>query len=412
MKPHSTESLASHTEPVKKSPKLAPQGMIDIDALTIPERKRNVTKAGVEALKASIAKVGLLQPVVVWNDSGKPTLSGGQHRVQAMRELGHTRIAYRLSTAKNALEAELAQLDENLVRSELSPSQRAAWQLRRKEVYLQLNPKSDKKGGGGGAKGGKANKPESYQSHAAKIQRVAPRTIEKQVAVADNLKEAGVDVAELAGTPLDAERTLHQIGRIAKEQPEAARVIAEAAIEEGPETPKAESKAAALLDIATAGVHVTELEETPLDDPEALREVAELAKDDPEAAREVVQEAVQEKGTKPEASKVRAKLKAKVAEKPKTAKAASGAAVLKIQEPRETRRETPPEPMDYAAVEETRLARLGEARDLLGTVALNLGMLPASKLDDAFARILDLNRFVNTFKVACTEELAPQPVEG
>ena len=63
----------------------------------------------------------------------------GSHRLQACDLLGHSEIAC-IVVDDDDLHAELAMIDENLVRSELSPTERARQTARRKESMWSFIP--------------------------------------------------------------------------------------------------------------------------------------------------------------------------------------------------------------------------------------------------------------------------------
>lgn len=90
----------------------------------------------VEELARSIATVGLLQPLVVAEDG---TLLAGYHRYLAVRELGWREVPVQVVDLEG-LRAELAALEENLVRHELTELERAEHLRRQKEIYEALHP--------------------------------------------------------------------------------------------------------------------------------------------------------------------------------------------------------------------------------------------------------------------------------
>ncbi len=98
------------------------------------ERKRPLRD--VSALARSIQEVGLMQPIVVTQDR---VLIAGLHRLEACRLLGWTEIAHRTVKADD-LRRELGEIDENLVRNELTVLERAQHLKRRKEIYEALHP--------------------------------------------------------------------------------------------------------------------------------------------------------------------------------------------------------------------------------------------------------------------------------
>ncbi len=66
-----------------------PLNLIDIAEENVRKTKQ---KAGLEELKASIEKIGLIQPVVVIPDNGRFKLIVGQRRYLAFTELGKEKI--------------------------------------------------------------------------------------------------------------------------------------------------------------------------------------------------------------------------------------------------------------------------------------------------------------------------------
>ena len=101
---------------------------------------RDVRPIQVELLARSIEQVGLIQPIVVRAvvDDGFEVIAG-MHRLSAFRLLGKDDIPAIIRTDDD-LHAELALIDENLVRNELSPAERAIAISRRKAIYEALHP--------------------------------------------------------------------------------------------------------------------------------------------------------------------------------------------------------------------------------------------------------------------------------
>lgn len=73
-------------------------------------------------------------------------LIAGNHRVEACRSLGLADIAAFI-VHDDDLKAELAMIDENLCRAELTPSDRARWTARRQAIYEGMHGKAKAKGG-------------------------------------------------------------------------------------------------------------------------------------------------------------------------------------------------------------------------------------------------------------------------
>jgi ParB/RepB/Spo0J family partition protein len=92
-------------------------------------------------LASSIKDVGLRQPINVRLVGADYEVRGGLHRVEAFRHLGFETIPA-IVTDDDDLRAELAEIDENLIRNELSPAERAIAISRRKVCYEALHPEA------------------------------------------------------------------------------------------------------------------------------------------------------------------------------------------------------------------------------------------------------------------------------
>lgn len=122
---------------------------IPVDRVEVGRRLRDVSEKQVSALIASIGDVGLLNPITVYPrkviDAGIAVdgygLVAGAHRLEAVRRLGHTEVAAQIVTMGD-LERQIAECDENLCGSVLSPGERARFTARRKEAYEALHPEA------------------------------------------------------------------------------------------------------------------------------------------------------------------------------------------------------------------------------------------------------------------------------
>ena len=104
-----------------------------------------------QSLAESIAQVGLLQPIVITPDR---RLVAGAHRLAAYRELGRKRIPALVTNVKG-LWLELAEIDENLQRNDLSK-----WELdkhlnRRVELLSEIGQWRGRGGDGSNQHGSK-----------------------------------------------------------------------------------------------------------------------------------------------------------------------------------------------------------------------------------------------------------------
>ena len=95
---------------------------------------------------------GQLQPIII---TGSGALVCGYHRLEAARLLDWTEIEVRVLDL-SPVEAELAELEENLVRSELTVLERGEHYCRRKSLHEKLYPETRQGGAPGLPGGGKA----------------------------------------------------------------------------------------------------------------------------------------------------------------------------------------------------------------------------------------------------------------
>lgn len=93
-----------------------------ISSIKINKRKRNINQAKVTELAQSIAEIGLINPITVLADG---TLIAGLHRLEAVKSLGLSDIDCHVVSFDDAIDAELAEIDENLMRNELSVLEQA-----------------------------------------------------------------------------------------------------------------------------------------------------------------------------------------------------------------------------------------------------------------------------------------------
>src|SRR5262245_3297339 len=93
------------------------------------------------ALTESMSAVGLLYPIHVRWEGGHYKLISGYHRLKAAKQLKWDAIPAYIFTG-DALEAELIEIDENLIRKELTAAERSQHLARRKEIYEAAHPET------------------------------------------------------------------------------------------------------------------------------------------------------------------------------------------------------------------------------------------------------------------------------
>src|SRR5262245_42275181 len=115
------------------------QAAITIAAIiVISDRMRQLRPEVVDELAESIKAQGLLCPILLRRRaSGGLVLVAGHHRLEAARKLGWIVIPAIILDEIDADRARLAEIDENLIRAELSPAERAMHTAERKRLYGQ-----------------------------------------------------------------------------------------------------------------------------------------------------------------------------------------------------------------------------------------------------------------------------------
>ena len=111
-----------------------------ISEIVINNNRRKVDEGKVEALAESIKQLGLINPITVNSNN---VLIAGNHRLEAFKLLGKDEIQVSVLDLNNLL-AELAEIDENLMRNDLHWTDADKQMARRKVIYLELYPETKK----------------------------------------------------------------------------------------------------------------------------------------------------------------------------------------------------------------------------------------------------------------------------
>jgi DNA modification methylase len=204
--------------------------LVPISRIRIPEGRREVKDF--EELADSIKEIGLLNPISVTSEL---CLIAGRNRIEACKSLGWDSIPA-LVVKLDRLHAELAEIDENLIRNELSVLERAESLARRKEIYELIYPDTrsvNERGGPGrghkktGAKFAPVLIPEtivpptpSFVSDTAKKTGQSERSVQLDVQIAKSISEPVRE--KIRETPLaDRKDDLLKLARLTPEQQEA-----------------------------------------------------------------------------------------------------------------------------------------------------------------------------------------------
>jgi ParB-like chromosome segregation protein Spo0J len=104
--------------------------LYDIQSIRVKDRRRTANTEKVRAIAASIAEIGLINPITIRNDG---TLIAGLHRLEAHKALGLAQIEAKVLDL-DPLDAELAEIDENLQRNDLTVLEQGEHLFRRNQI--------------------------------------------------------------------------------------------------------------------------------------------------------------------------------------------------------------------------------------------------------------------------------------
>lgn len=205
--------------------------MLDIDLIEVGDRLRAVDQDYVEVLAESIRQCGrVLQPITVGRFAPRKKelrpryrLMAGEHRIAAAKLAGLTAIPTEFEEEPSELRFRLVEIDENLLRRELSPLDRAVFLAERKRIYEEIHPETKKGGKNQHTKDDALNDTMSFSKDAAERLGFNPRTIERAVKIATSLSP---EVRRsLAGTELSKNQS--ELLLLAKQEPDAQVKIVE-----------------------------------------------------------------------------------------------------------------------------------------------------------------------------------------
>lgn len=163
--------------------------------IRVGDRLRQIDPDWVDAIAMSMEKLGQQNPVLVAKSSDHFKLVAGAHRLAAVKKLKWEKITAVVVDGTN-LELRLHEIDENLLRRELSELDRAAFLLERKTVWEELHPETAKGKAGAAARWMQATSL-SFASEAAEKLHLSVRSVQRAI---KRMKiDAGVR-AEIAGT--------------------------------------------------------------------------------------------------------------------------------------------------------------------------------------------------------------------
>ncbi len=195
---------------------------IKISDIKINPGRRRALEKDVDELAASILEIGLLNPITLTEDH---TLIAGLHRLEAVKLLGWTEVECSI-TGLNGLSAELAELDENFARANLSPLELGELLARRKDIYESLYPETKagvsqaiamNKAKGNNVNCNLQSRKESFIEDSADVMGTHPSTVARHIKIATELVPEAREILRTSEKPVSSS-TLKKISKLAPEK--------------------------------------------------------------------------------------------------------------------------------------------------------------------------------------------------
>ena len=188
-----------------------------ISDISVNPGRREARLDHIKELAQSIANVGLINPITV---DKAHSLIAGLHRLEAAKLLGWTGVECTVSSLEG-LQAELAEIDENFVRNDLSPVEYGDLLLRRKEIYEALHPETknggDKKSQEIRTRKARSDSFDPFVADTAKKLGISRRTVEERIQTAKNLTPEVKEIIKGMDAPIP-KKTALKISRLNPEQ--------------------------------------------------------------------------------------------------------------------------------------------------------------------------------------------------
>jgi ParB-like chromosome segregation protein Spo0J len=191
-------------------------GRVFTESVTVPERLRQLDEDAVARLADSMSEIGLQQPITVYApNENEAELVAGAHRLAAARRLGWGQIDAVLMDASTD-ERQLWEIDENLMRSELSQAEYSRHVALRKEIYERLHPETVHGAIGGGhdqsCHVGDSDKADRFTADTAAKTGKSERSVQRAAQRGEKIAE---DVlARIKGTRLDTGKYQDELAKL------------------------------------------------------------------------------------------------------------------------------------------------------------------------------------------------------
>ena len=201
--------------------------LININNIKVNPGRREVALEDVQRLSESIAEVGMMNPITVDADY---TLVAGLHRLEAAKLLGWKEVECTVCEL-DSLHAELAEIDENVIRTGLSDLELSDLLARRKKIYETLHPATIARNLPGHASNYESSsdkltgEEKSFSQDTAEKMGISPRTVERHVQIGENLTPETKEILRGADTKI-TKQNLTKLSRLEPErQTEAAKQL-------------------------------------------------------------------------------------------------------------------------------------------------------------------------------------------
>lgn len=185
---------------------------VPVDHIDIPPRLRAVDVSKVSRLAESIGAIGLQAPITLYQSSPDAEgfdLIAGAHRLEAVRSLGWEWIDAIFMQA-DEIDRQLWEIDENLMRSELTPTQQAEHLAKRKELW----DAKQESGPSCPTFTGRGNK--QFAAETSEATSLSKRALNRAISRANNITEEARDA--IRGTELDKGVVLDELKKVPPSQ--------------------------------------------------------------------------------------------------------------------------------------------------------------------------------------------------
>ena len=212
--------------------------LVRICDISVSPDRREIKPEALKLQIKSMSEMGLINPITV---NAQKELIAGLHRLEAAKALGWTEIKCSISTF-TGIEAKLAEIDENVVRANLTSMELSRSILKRKELYEELHPET-KAGTAQGVAMNRAlgNNVEAkfaptleatkpfYKDTAEKLS-MSPRKVKMLAQIGKNLTQEAQNVIQDSGMNV-TQQNLYKLSRLApKAQCKAAKQLVDGTI--------------------------------------------------------------------------------------------------------------------------------------------------------------------------------------